>query len=69
MVLKLTPPLVNPNPQRCLAFGCFFNGKNVFMVFFLNGGKKWIIFINGKNAAGIALLACEKGQVLRNVCG
>lgn len=44
-------------------------GKMFSWVFFLNGGKKWIIFINGKNAAGIALLACEKGQVLRNVCG
>lgn len=44
MVLKLTSPLVNPNPRRCLAFGCFFNGKNVFMVFFFKWGKKMDYF-------------------------
>lgn len=44
MVLKLTSPLVNPNPRRCLAFGCFFNGKNVFMGFFFKWGKKMDYF-------------------------
>lgn len=48
MVLKLTPPLVNPKPWRCLAFGFFFEWEKCFLFFFKWGKKNGLFLLMGK---------------------